>query len=114
MLAVAICVAPEAAVGPFNSETLFVMAERALLQRRMELRVDIIQSFVLMSLRQTGCGDKMSAAIYANRASTMAFTMGLHLDPGTPPSGSDQAKSSLTVSVIFPMKYALLTINIAV
>ncbi|KIR26992.1 hypothetical protein I309_04159 [Cryptococcus deuterogattii LA55] len=96
MLAVAICVAPEAAVGPFNSETLFVMAERALLQRRMELRVDIIQSFVLMSLRQTGCGDKMSAAIYANRASTMAFTMGLHLDPGTPPSGSDQAKSSLT------------------
>ncbi|OXB38001.1 hypothetical protein J007_02228 [Cryptococcus neoformans] len=95
MLAVAVCVAPETAVDGFNSETLFAMAERALLQRRMEVRIDIIQSFVLMSLRQTGCGDKKSAAVYANRASTMAFTMGLHLDPGTPPPGSGHAKTAL-------------------
>lgn len=111
MLAVAVCVAPEAAADGFNSETLFVMAERALLQRRMEIRVDIIQSFVLMSLRQTGCGDKKSAAVYANRASTMAFIMGLHLDPGTPPAGSGHAKTALTVSVIFLTRYPLLTMK---
>lgn len=111
MLAVAVCVALETAVDGFNSETLFAMAERALLQRRMEVRIDIIQSFVLMSLRQTGCGDKKSAAVYANRASTMAFTMGLHLDPGTPPPGSGHAKTALAVSFNFFTTYPLLTIK---
>ncbi|ODO09362.1 hypothetical protein I350_02962 [Cryptococcus amylolentus CBS 6273] len=83
MLAVAICVAPECAVEGFHATSLFHMAEHALLQRRNEIKVDIIQSFILMSLRQTGCGDKQSAALYANRASVMATTMGLHLDQGS-------------------------------
>ncbi|WVQ81730.1 hypothetical protein IAT38_003855 [Cryptococcus sp. DSM 104549] len=83
MLAVASCVAPEAEVDGLDATTLFVMAERALLQKRMENRVDMVQSFILMSLRQTGCGDKKSAAMYANRASIMVLTLGLNLDPGT-------------------------------
>jgi hypothetical protein len=57
------------------------MAESALHRCRMECRVDIIQSLILLSLRQTGCGDKHSAFTYAGRACCMALNLGLNLAP---------------------------------
>nr|ODN86946.1 hypothetical protein L203_03719 [Cryptococcus depauperatus CBS 7841] len=81
MLAVAACVAPDAAIEGINSDSLFIMAEQALQRRGQEPRLDVIQSFILLSLRQTGCGDKKSAVMYANRASIMVLALGLHLDP---------------------------------
>ncbi|KAK4688185.1 hypothetical protein P7C73_g1927, partial [Tremellales sp. Uapishka_1] len=79
MLAIAACVNPAGTQGDLNAEKLFIMAERSLHHRRMETKVDIIQSLILLSLRQTGCGDKQSAAVYAGRACSMVLIMGLHL-----------------------------------
>ncbi|ORY21002.1 fungal-specific transcription factor domain-domain-containing protein [Naematelia encephala] len=79
MLAVASCVAPSLTHEGFDSVVLFAMAERALHHRHMQSGLDIIQSLILLSLRQTGCGDKRSAALYAGRACIMALTMGLNL-----------------------------------
>lgn len=86
MLSIAACVAhPDPKYG-LDSTKLFHMAERALHHCRMENRIDIIQALVLLSLRQTGCGDKNLAFTYAGRACCMALSMGLNLAPAQPES----------------------------
>lgn len=86
MLAIAACVAPppeaQEALG-IDKDKLFQMAESALHRCRIECRVDIIQSLILLSLRQTGCGDKHSAFTYAGRACCMALNLGLNLAPAS-------------------------------
>ncbi|WVQ99788.1 hypothetical protein IAU59_006930 [Kwoniella sp. CBS 9459] len=89
MLAIASCVTVSS-VSPSGSEEdgydfpsarLFRMAEQSVYECRNECRIDLIQSLVLLSLRQTGCGDKQSASTYAGRACCMALNMGLNLAP---------------------------------
>ncbi|WWC67790.1 uncharacterized protein I206_101703 [Kwoniella pini CBS 10737] len=82
MLAIAACVTPLKDGDSFPSERLFRMAEQSLHESRNECRIDLIQSLLLLSLRQTGCGDKQSASMYAGRACCMALNMGLNLAPG--------------------------------
>ncbi|WWC59411.1 uncharacterized protein I303_101966 [Kwoniella dejecticola CBS 10117] len=83
MLAIAACVTPTKDAGDgFPSERLFRMAEQSLHESRNECRIDLIQCLLLLSLRQTGCGDKQSASMYAGRACCMALNMGLNLAPG--------------------------------
>lgn len=81
MISVAACVEPAIAHEGIDGAKLFAMAERSLHHCRMESRLDIVQSMILMSLRQTGCGDKGSAFLYAGRACTMALNLGLNLAP---------------------------------
>ena len=64
-----------------DSDKLFAMAERSLHHCKQESRVDMVQAMILLSLRQTGCGDKGSAFLYAGRACTMALNLGLNLAP---------------------------------
>ena len=45
----------------------------------MENRIDVVQALILLSLTQTGCGDKGAAFIYASRAVGMILNMGLNL-----------------------------------
>jgi hypothetical protein len=89
MMSVAICVAPHLARNGLDSQSLFKLAEHALHRRRSESRIDVIQSLVLLSLRQTGCGDKLSAAVYCGRACSMVYALGLHLAP----TGSKQSST---------------------
>ncbi|OCF39477.1 hypothetical protein I317_06695 [Kwoniella heveanensis CBS 569] len=89
MLAIASCVTISSASPTgseedgydFPSARLFRMAEQSVYECRNECRIDLIQSLVLLSLRQTGCGDKQSASTYAGRACCMALNMGLNLAP---------------------------------
>jgi len=83
MLAIASCVtsSPAFEAQGFPSERLFTMAEETLHECRNECRIDIVQSLILLSLRQTGCGDKQSASTYAGRACCMVLNMGLNLSP---------------------------------
>lgn len=84
-----------------DSNKLFHMAERALHHCRMENRIDIIQSLILLSLRQTGCGDKNLAFTYAGRACCMALSMGLNLAPAQPESPVEaETRSRVYVSCI--------------
>jgi len=55
------------------------MAESALHRSRAENRIDVVQALILLSLTQTGCGDKGAAFIYASRAVGMSLNMGLNL-----------------------------------
>lgn len=92
MLAIAACVAPVSEAqeqSGIDKDILFQMAESALHRCRMECRVDIIQSLILLSLRQTGCGDKHSAFTYAGRACCMALNLGLNLAPAHMESPAD-------------------------
>lgn len=79
MLAISACMCPDTANHGYDAVKLFRMAESALPQSRMENRVDIVQAMILLSLRQTGCGDKGAAFIYASRACGMVLNMGLNL-----------------------------------
>ncbi|CAK9784722.1 unnamed protein product [Cutaneotrichosporon oleaginosum] len=81
MLAIASCVAPPDSVHGVDTDKLFHMAERQMHHCRMESRIDLIQSLILLSLRQTGCGDKHMAFSYAGRACCMALNLGLNLSP---------------------------------
>ncbi|KAL1411965.1 hypothetical protein Q8F55_002958 [Vanrija albida] len=81
MLAISACVATPP-LGPkdgVDANKLFKMAETALPAN--ESRLDLIQALLLLSLRQTGCGDKRSAFAYAGRASCMCLNLGLNLAP---------------------------------
>ena len=96
MLAIAACIAPpDPARDGVSSDELFHRAERALHHCRTDCRIDIIQSLCLLSLRQTGCGDKRAAFTYAGRACCMALNMGLNLRPTaayeTPVRGATQS-----------------------
>ena len=78
MLSISACIsAPSPGYG-HDANKLFGMAESALYQRR-DNGIDIIQSLILLSMRQTGCGDKGSAFIYAGRACAMVLNSGLNL-----------------------------------
>jgi hypothetical protein len=88
MLAIAACVAPSATKDGFDGHKLFRMAESSLHHCRMESRVDIVQAMILMSLRQTGNGDKGSAFLYAGRACTMVLNLGLNLAPSVAPDSA--------------------------
>lgn len=79
MLAIASCVAQPDPNHGVDGEKLFQMAERSMHHCRMESRIDLIQSLILLSLRQTGCGDKHMAFSYAGRACCMALNLGLNL-----------------------------------
>ncbi|KAK8870076.1 hypothetical protein IAR55_000646 [Kwoniella newhampshirensis] len=83
MLAIASCITPPNSTSDdiFPADRLFHMAEQAVHESRNECRIDLIQSLILLSLRQTGCGDKQSAAMLAGRACSMALIMGLNLAP---------------------------------
>ena len=78
MLAISACIAAPAPMYGLDAAKLYRMAESALHQRR-DNGIDIIQAVVLLSLRQTGCGDKGSAFIYAGRACAMVLNSGLNL-----------------------------------
>nr|XP_019043789.1 hypothetical protein I302_07059 [Kwoniella bestiolae CBS 10118]OCF22719.1 hypothetical protein I302_07059 [Kwoniella bestiolae CBS 10118] len=71
----------EDSVESFPADRLFRMAEKSLRECHNDHRIDLIQSLLLLSLRQTGCGDKQSASMYAGRACSMALNMGLNLMP---------------------------------
>lgn len=90
MLAIAACVAPVKDDHDAEADKLFGMAERALHHCRMESRIDLIQALILLSLRQTGCGDKHMAFMYAGRACCMALNLGLNL-------ASAQAESAVSL-----------------
>jgi hypothetical protein len=55
------------------------MAESELHRSGTENRIDVVQALILLSLTQTGCGDKGAAFIYASRAVGMILNMGLNL-----------------------------------
>jgi hypothetical protein len=79
ILSISSCVAPTSAAHEFSPDALFRAAEDALHRCRMESRIEIVQALVLLSLRQTGNGEKGSAFLYAGRASSMALDLGLNL-----------------------------------
>ncbi|KLT40640.1 hypothetical protein CC85DRAFT_249026 [Cutaneotrichosporon oleaginosum] len=89
MLSIAACVTLPAGKDGLDSDKLFEMAERALQHDRTESRIDILQALMVLSLRQTGCGNKRSAFSYAGRASIMALNLGLHLTPSGPTDAGD-------------------------
>jgi hypothetical protein len=84
MLAIAACLANPSGKDGYDADKLFAMAETALHHCRNESRIDIIQALMVLSLRQTGCGDKRSAFAYAGRSSCMALNLGLHTAPTAP------------------------------
>lgn len=89
MLSIAACVTLPNGKDGLDSDKLFAMAESALHHCRTESRIDILQALMVLSLRQTGCGDKRSAFSYAGRASIMALNLGLHLSPTGPAEAGD-------------------------
>lgn len=54
------------------------MAESEIRRSWGQTRVDLVQAILLLSLRQTGRGDKQSAFWYAGQACTMALSLGLN------------------------------------
>ena len=55
------------------------MAESILHRSGGGPRIDVVQALILLSLTQTGCGDKGAAFICASRAVGMILNMGLNL-----------------------------------
>lgn len=88
MLAISACLCSPSTDG-IDGDKLYAMAESALHHCRNESRIDIIQALMILSLRQTGVGDKRSAFTYAGRAATMALNLGLHLAPTTQSEAGD-------------------------
>ncbi|BEI91542.1 uncharacterized protein CcaverHIS019_0403620 [Cutaneotrichosporon cavernicola] len=89
MLSIAACVTLPSGKDGLDSDKLFAMAESALHHDRTESRIDILQALMVLSLRQTGCGNKRSAFAYGGRASIMALNLGLHLAPSGPTDAGD-------------------------
>jgi hypothetical protein len=79
MLAISACVSPPSTASGLDARKLYRMAESALHRSRAENRIDVVQALILLSLTQTGCGDKGAAFIYASRAVGMSLNMGLNL-----------------------------------
>lgn len=79
MLAISACVSPPSSASGLDARKLYRMAESALHRLRAENRIDVVQALILLSLTQTGCGDKGAAFIYASRAVGMSLNMGLNL-----------------------------------
>jgi hypothetical protein len=79
MLAISACVSPPSSTTGYDARKLYRMAESALHRSRAENRIDVVQALILLSLTQTGCGDKGAAFIYASRAVGMILNMGLNL-----------------------------------
>ncbi|WVQ68308.1 uncharacterized protein L199_006515 [Kwoniella botswanensis] len=86
--------------GSFPADRLFLMAETSLRECHNDHRTDLIQSLLLLSLRQTGCGDKQSASMYAGRACSMALNMGLNLVPiGETPTGHPSSMDAIELEI---------------
>ncbi|WWC93542.1 hypothetical protein V866_000377 [Kwoniella sp. B9012] len=99
MLAIASCVTRPGS-GSFPADRLFLMAETSLRECHNDHRIDLIQSLLLLSLRQTGCGDKQSASMYAGRACSMALNMGLNLVPiGETPTGRPSSMDAIEMEI---------------
>jgi Fungal specific transcription factor domain len=62
ILAIAACIDKGAGL---DIGALFDEAEDALLASRLHSHIETVQALILMSLRQTGCGNKSSAWMYA-------------------------------------------------
>lgn len=78
MLCVAACLVPKPERDRYDSEALFRSAERTVRECWLQPRIEIVQSILLLSLHQTGCGDKQSAFGFAAQACTMALGLGLN------------------------------------
>lgn len=78
MLCVAACVVPIADRTKYSSEALFQAAEQSVRNCWAEPSIQLVQSILLLSLRQTGCGDKQSAFCFAAQACTLALSLGLN------------------------------------
>lgn len=79
MLAISACVSPPSTASGFDASKLYRMAESILRRSGHDNRIDVVQALILLSLTQTGCGDKGAAFIYASRAVGMILNMGLNL-----------------------------------
>jgi hypothetical protein len=79
ILAIAACI--DKSVG-LDIDALFDEAEHALLASRLHSHIETVQALILMSLRQTGCGNKSSAWMYAG------MLRGFHFQAPFPPRSS--------------------------
>lgn len=100
MISIAACIDPSVLRDGLDGDKLFHMAERSLHHCRMESRVDMVQAMILLSLRQTGCGDKGSAFLYAGRACTMALNLGLNLAPKKTGQEVSSSQDSVKMTLI--------------
>jgi hypothetical protein len=80
MLCVAACVVPTSERDHYDSEVLFESANQSVRDCRAQPQIETVQSILLLSLRQTGCGDKQSAFGFAAQACTLALSLGLNND----------------------------------
>jgi len=78
MLCVAACVVPTSERDRYDSETLFETAKQSVKDCWSQPQIETVQSILLLSLRQTGCGDKHSAFGFAAQACTLALSLGLN------------------------------------
>jgi hypothetical protein len=78
MLCVAACVVPRLERDRYDSEVLFRAAEQSVRDCWAQPQIETVQSILLLSLRQTGCGDKQSAFGFAAQACTLALSLGLN------------------------------------
>jgi len=78
MLCVAACVVPTSERDRYDSETLFETAKQSVKDCWSQPQIETVQSILLLSLRQTGCGDKQSAFGFAAQACTLALSLGLN------------------------------------
>jgi len=78
MLCVAACVVPTSERDRYDSEVLFEAAKQGVRDCWAQPQIETVQSILLLSLRQTGCGDKQSAFGFAAQACTLALSLGLN------------------------------------
>lgn len=78
MLCVAACLVPALERDRYDSEVLYRAAEQSVRDCWAQPQVETVQSILLLSLRQTGCGDKQSAFGFAAQACTLALSLGLN------------------------------------
>lgn len=85
MLCVAASVISEADQDRYDTDKLFQMAEQSVKNCWAQPQLEVVQSILLLSLRQTACGDKQSAFGFTAQACTLALSLGLNnalLSPG--------------------------------
>jgi hypothetical protein len=78
MLCVAACIVPISERDRYDSEVLFETAKQSVRDCWAQPQIETVQSILLLSLRQTGCGDKQSAFGFAAQACTLALSLGLN------------------------------------
>lgn len=81
MLSIAACTSRGVLPPNTPSQTLHAEALKAVEGRPQEASIELIQTYILLGLRQSGAGMKISAYAFAGRASRMTLELGLHLMP---------------------------------